>query len=56
MGEGVQRLGGRKALFYARYRGTPGGDLDRMERQRELVAALRSKALSGTSSRNCPRP
>jgi LCP family protein required for cell wall assembly len=45
MGEGVQRLGGRKALFYARYRGTPGGDLDRMERQRELVAALRSKAL-----------
>ena len=45
MGEGVQRLGGRKALFYARYRGTPGGDLDRMERQRRLVAALRSKAL-----------
>jgi LCP family protein required for cell wall assembly len=45
MGEGVQRLGGRKALFYARYRGTFGGDLDRMERQRQLVAALRSKAL-----------
>ncbi len=45
MGEGVQRLGGRKALFYARYRGTTGGDLDRMERQRRLVAALRSKAL-----------
>jgi LCP family protein required for cell wall assembly len=45
MGEGVQRLGGRKALFYARYRGTSGGDLDRMQRQRELVAALRSKAL-----------
>jgi polyisoprenyl-teichoic acid--peptidoglycan teichoic acid transferase len=45
MGEGVQRLGGRKALFYARYRGTAGGDLDRMERQRQLVAALRSKAL-----------
>jgi polyisoprenyl-teichoic acid--peptidoglycan teichoic acid transferase len=45
MGEGVQRLGGRKALFYARYRGTSGGDLDRMERQRQLVAALRSKAL-----------
>jgi len=45
MGEGVERLGGRKALFYARYRGTQGGDLDRMQRQRELVAALRSKAL-----------
>ena len=45
MGEGVQRLGGRKALFYARYRGTSGSDLDRMERQRQLVSALRSKAL-----------
>ena len=45
MGEGVERLGGRKALFYARYRGTQGGDLDRMQRQRELVAALRRKAL-----------
>ena len=45
MGEGVQRLGGRKALFYARYRGTPRADLDRMERQRQFVAALRSKAL-----------
>ena len=45
MGEGVHHLNGRKALLYARYRGTPGGDLDRMERQRQLVAALRSKAL-----------
>ena len=54
LGEGVQRLGGRKALFYARYRGTPGGDLDRMERQRELVAALRSKALRWNTVKKMP--
>jgi polyisoprenyl-teichoic acid--peptidoglycan teichoic acid transferase len=54
MGEGVQRLGGRKALFYARYRGTPGGDLDRMQRQRQLVAALRSKALQWNIVKKLP--
>jgi polyisoprenyl-teichoic acid--peptidoglycan teichoic acid transferase len=45
MGQDVQRLNGHKALIYARYRGTPGADLDRMQRQRELVGALRSEAL-----------
>lgn len=45
MREGVQKLNGRKALFYARYRGAPGGDLARMERQQQLVAALRSQML-----------
>ena len=54
MGEGVQRLGGRKALFYARYRGTASGDLDRMERQRQLVAALRSKALQWNIVKKLP--
>jgi len=44
MGEGVQRLGGRKALFYARYRGTPRADLDRIDHQQELLAALRRQA------------
>jgi polyisoprenyl-teichoic acid--peptidoglycan teichoic acid transferase len=44
MGEGVQRLGGRKALFYARYRGTPGADLDRIDHQQKLLAALRRQA------------
>jgi polyisoprenyl-teichoic acid--peptidoglycan teichoic acid transferase len=44
MGEGVQRLGGRKALFYARYRGTPRADLDRIEHQQKLLAALRRQA------------
>jgi LCP family protein required for cell wall assembly len=54
MGEGVQRLDGSKALIYARYRGTPGADLDRMRRQRELVSALRSEALSWNTARKLP--
>jgi LCP family protein required for cell wall assembly len=44
MGEGVQRLGGRKALFYARYRGTPRADLDRIDHQQKLLGALRRQA------------
>jgi polyisoprenyl-teichoic acid--peptidoglycan teichoic acid transferase len=43
--DGLQTLNGAQALFYARYRGTTCGDLDRIERQQQLVAALRSKAL-----------
>ena len=43
--EGLQTLSGEQALFYARWRGTAGGDLDRIEHQQQLVAALRSKAL-----------
>ena len=45
LGEGVQALDGRHALLYTRYRGTPGGDLDRIARQQQLVAALREQAL-----------
>ncbi|HET7478801.1 MAG TPA: LCP family protein [Rubrobacteraceae bacterium] len=52
--EGVQHLNGRRALLYARYRGTPGGDLDRIERQQQLVAALRSKALRWNGVRKLP--
>ena len=55
MGQGVQRLNGHKALIYARYRGTPGADLDRMQRQRELVAALRSEALKWHTVKTLPR-
>ena len=54
MGEGVQRLNGHKALIYARYRGTPGADIDRMQRQRELVAALRSEALRWNTVKTLP--
>lgn len=43
--DGLQTLNGAQALFYARYRKTDGGDLDRIERQQRLIAALRSKAL-----------
>jgi LCP family protein required for cell wall assembly len=45
MEEGIQRLNGGRALRYARYRDTACGDLDRIKRQQQLVAAFRSKAL-----------
>ena len=45
MEEGIQKLNGKRALRYARYRDTACGDLDRIRRQQQLVAALRSKAL-----------
>lgn len=45
LGEGVQKVDGRHALLYARYRGTAGGDLDRIARQQKLVAAVREQAL-----------
>jgi LCP family protein required for cell wall assembly len=54
MGEDVQRLNGHKALIFARYRGTPGADLDRMQRQRELVGALRSEALKWHTIKTLP--
>lgn len=50
----AQHLNGRKALLYARYRNTEKGDLDRVQRQREIVAALRSKALRWSSIKNLP--
>jgi LCP family protein required for cell wall assembly len=51
---GIQRLNGHRALLYARYRGTEGGDLDRIERQQKMVAALRSKALRWNSVKKLP--
>ncbi|MEW6638221.1 MAG: LCP family protein, partial [Actinomycetota bacterium] len=54
IGLGLQRLNGRKALFYARYRGTEGGDLDRIERQQQLVSALREKALRWSTVKKMP--
>ena len=43
--DGYQTLNGEQALFFARYRGTAGGDLDRIRRQQQLLAALRAKML-----------
>jgi LCP family protein required for cell wall assembly len=45
IGEGFERLNGHMALKYARYRGTPGADLDRIDHQQKLLAALRRQAL-----------
>src|SRR5919112_1803487 len=44
MGEGMEHLNGHKALKYARYRGTPRADLDRIDHQQKLLAALRRQA------------
>jgi polyisoprenyl-teichoic acid--peptidoglycan teichoic acid transferase len=52
--DGLQTLNGKQALFFARYRGTSGGDLDRIERQQQLVAALRSQAFSWNTVKQLP--
>ena len=54
MGEGRERLGGRKALFYARYRGTPRADLDRIDHQQKLLAALRRQAFQWNTVTKLP--
>lgn len=55
VGEGVQRLNGRRALIYARSRATEDGDLDRIRRQQELLAALRSQAFRWRSVEKFPQ-
>jgi LCP family protein required for cell wall assembly len=52
---GTQELDGLEALAYARYRGTPCGDLDRIRRQQQLVAALREQALGWDTVTKLPR-
>ena len=54
MPPGIQTLNGNKALFYARYRGTSGGDLDRIRRQQQMVAALRSQLLKWSTIPKMP--
>lgn len=54
IGEGVQRLNGRQTLIYARLRSTENGDLDRIKRQQEILAALRSQALKWRSVKKFP--
>lgn len=54
MEPGVHTLEGHKALVYARYRGTAGGDLDRIKRQQQVVAALRSQAFDWSTVTEVP--
>ena len=51
---GTQELDGLEALAYARYRGTPCGDLDRIDRQQQLVAGLREQALQWNTITKLP--
>ena len=53
--DGLQTLNGQQALFYARYRKTDGGDLDRIRRQQQLVAALRGQAFSWNTVKQLPK-
>jgi LCP family protein required for cell wall assembly len=51
--KGCQQLDGPKALGYVRYRkADPKGDLGRVERQREMIAAVAGKALSPATFAN----
>ena len=43
---GLQVLNGHDALAYSRYRGTPGGDIDRAARQQEVIQALMKEIIS----------
>ena len=52
--EGRQTLNGHRALLYSRYRGTPGGDLDRIARQQQVVNALHDKVMSWNSLLKLP--
>ncbi|MGI8649676.1 MAG: LCP family protein [Rubrobacter sp.] len=49
---GKQKLNGKRALMYARYRDSVGGDLDRIGHQQQILTAVKNKALSlGTVTR-----
>ncbi|HSK99714.1 MAG TPA: LCP family protein [Rubrobacteraceae bacterium] len=52
--DGPQTLNGRQALFYARFRGTAGGDLDRIRHQQRLIGALREQVLSWNTLAKLP--
>lgn len=55
MKPGVQTLKGHRALVYSRWRGTDGGDLDRIQRQHQMVAALRSEAFDWSNVTKLPK-
>ncbi len=52
--DGLQTLNGNQSLFYVRYRGTAGADLDRIRRQQKFVAALRSQAFDWSTVKGVP--
>ncbi|GAA1518106.1 LCP family protein [Sphaerisporangium rubeum] len=49
---GTYELDGIKALFYARTRATARSDLDRIDRQQQVMSALLARALSGGTLAN----
>lgn len=53
--EGFQRLNGQQVLDYARFRKTPMGDLDRVNRQQRLVLAIFNQLKSTEQLLKFPR-
>ncbi|MEV5407945.1 LCP family protein [Thermopolyspora sp. NPDC052614] len=49
---GTHELDGVRALFYARTRATARSDLDRIDRQQQVISALLDRALSGGTLAN----
>ncbi|WP_214408719.1 LCP family protein [Sphaerisporangium fuscum] len=49
---GTYELDGAKALFYARTRATARSDLDRIDRQQQVISSLLQRALSGGTLAN----
>ncbi|MGH3088073.1 MAG: LCP family protein [Rubrobacteraceae bacterium] len=51
---GEQRLNGRRALIYARYRDSANGDLDRIEHQQQILAEVRGEFLKAGTITKLP--
>jgi LCP family protein required for cell wall assembly len=54
LSKGYQRLSGRQALTYVRFRGTLDGDIGRTARQQRLIKALMEQLLNGSTIPKLP--
>jgi polyisoprenyl-teichoic acid--peptidoglycan teichoic acid transferase len=52
--KGYQRLNGKEALKYARYRGRTDGDIGRTERQQKLVSAIAKQVMQAQTIEKIP--
>jgi LCP family protein required for cell wall assembly len=51
---GMQHLNGKQVLAYARFRGTKNGDIDRAQRQQEVIKLLAKEMLQGKNLKSLP--
>ncbi len=52
---GLQKLDGKQTLAYARHRKTPGGDIDRVDRQQRLMLGILEQLKSTDSLKKLPK-